>query len=451
MLDFFNNRELSILFWMVILTFILIRKDRNNKLKYSIKRLLKTFFSKAMMKCQVPQMLYVAFIIYLLQRSGVWGIEQLKPTVFWFFTTSFIAITEVLKPAEPHERVIRFKEIALTNLKTLTFLEFIVSYYVFPFVIEFIVVPILFVLSVFKAISEIESSKSNAVKESTDFSLKIIDRLLIFWLIILIVFNSYHFLTTLSDIANKENLFTFLTPAFLSIGFLPYLYLIVVYATYERVFMFIGRFIDNEKLVKEAKKHAVIKFNFRYWLLNRWFFYVRITPIESHHDLVNSFQHIFYTLRLEKNPPIVLPNDGWSPYQANKFLLEAGIKTNDYKKGIDEWHSEIDGVKIDSNTLPSTISYYVSGAEGIAKSLKLSLLVILTDDESSEIAHSKLEKLADLLVNKSLQMELSPTMKNAIRNKINHHEQYDNKTISLEIFNFDNQITYELNFRITSN
>ncbi len=67
----------------------------------------------------------------------------------------------------------------------------------------------------------------------------------------------YHIISSYKGFFSLNTAITFLIPFLLSIGLMPLLYLIALYASYEQIFTYINIATNKEKAKKYAKKEVL--------------------------------------------------------------------------------------------------------------------------------------------------------------------------------------------------
>jgi hypothetical protein len=237
----------------------------------------------------------------------------------------------------------------------------------------------------------------------------------------------------------------------LTLFYLPFVFFMLVYSTYEQVFIRLQFSIKNKLYRNLAKIYALILFNFRMSLLDRWAYHVARINVESHDDLVESFRHMFKVRRAESNPMDVPVDLGWSPYQAKEFLSCEGLSTGFYNNLFEEeWFASSPMEEFSDGVIPDNIAYYVEGSEDIAKLLKLKVNV--NDAARTRQACYKLESMAEVLSVSSLGRSLSEEMKSAISCCNPYAEEVEGKTVALEVENWRNHKSngFDLKFMISS-
>lgn len=202
--------------------------------------------------------------------------------------------------------------------------------YTFPSWIELLLVPILVLIGAMSAIAE-SDKKYHQVKMLLEYCLSIFG-------IILIVYTLYMLATNFGEFGNEKTAYDFFVPPLLTLFYLPFIFVMLVYSVYEQVFIRLRFSIKNKLYRNLAKLYALILLNIRMSLLDRWSYHVARINVESHSDLIESFRHIFKVRRAEKNPIKVPADLGWSPYQAKEFLSCEGLGTGFYNNIFeDEW------------------------------------------------------------------------------------------------------------------
>ena len=86
--------------------------------------------------------------------------------------------------------------------------------------------------------------------------------------------------------------YDFFVPLLSTLFYLPFILFIVVYSTYEQVFIRLKFSIKNRFHRYLAKLYAIILFNVRMSLLDRWSYQVARENIESHADVIEAFKYI---------------------------------------------------------------------------------------------------------------------------------------------------------------
>lgn len=425
-MDIFNNREIAIGFWLLAISVYVFFSPRMVKVRSAFRNLLSAFFVKKIMLVLGLMIVYMTLAIYFLSEMNLWNVEQIKNTIFWCISFGFMSLFKIESIKKDNNF---FKDSVTDNLKLLAILQFVIGVYTFPIWIEILLVPILASISAMLTITE-SDKKYNQVKKLLKYSLSLFG-------LILILYTLYMLITNFSEFGNKKTAYDFFIPPLLTILYLPFVFFIVMYSTYEQVFVRLRFAIESRLYRNLAKIYAFVLFNLQISLLERWSSHVTKIKIESHADLLNSFQHIFKSRKAEKTPINVPIHQGWSPYQAKEFLSCEGLSTGFYNNIFeDEWCALSPMKEFSNGILPDNIAYYVEGSEKVAKVLKLKVNV--NDGARTHQACEKLESIAEALCVSSLSLSLSEEMKNAILGCNPYSEKVAGKAIELIVENWEN-------------
>lgn len=439
-MDIFNNREIAIAFWLLAISIYIFSSSKMAEVRVSFSNLLSSFFVKQIMAVLGLMIIYMAIVVYALAEVDLWNVGQLKNTVFWSASVGFMSLfkLESIKIDKSF-----FKHSVIDNLKLLAILQFIVGVYTFSLWVEILIAPVLAFIGGMLAIAE-NNKKYHQVKVLLEYCLSLFG-------VILIVYTLYMLVTNFGAFGKEKTVYDFFVPPLLTLFYLPFIFVMLVYTTYEQVFIRLKFSIKNEFHRYLAKLYALVLFNVRMSLLDRWSYQVARANVESHADLIETFKYIYKVRSAEKNPKEVSNTIGWSPYKAKSFLSKEGIETGFYNWLFEEeWSASSPLIEIGDGIIPDNIAYYVEGTEEVANTLKIKINV--NDSARSKMAQIKLIELAKALSLLSLKQGLSEQMKNAILQGKQYSEKCGNKNITLAIEKWAGHKFngYDLKFVITS-
>lgn len=384
---------------------------------------------------------YIAFVVYFLSEIGLWNTGQIKNTLFWCVSFGFMSLFKIESIKKDKSF---FKNSLIDNLKLLAILQFIIGVYTFSVWIEILLVPVLVLIGAMSAIAE-SDERHHQVKTLLDYFISIFG-------IIFIIYTLYMLTTNFGEFRNENTAYGFFVPPLLTLFYLPFIVFMLIYSTYEQVFVRLKFSIKNRLYRNLAKVYALVLLNIRMSLLDRWSYHVAKINVKSHADLVESFRYIFKIRKAEKDPINIPGNLGWSPYCAKEFLSCEGLDTGFYNNDLFEyeWFASSKMQEFSDGIFPDNIAYYVEGSEEIAKVLKLKVNV--NDAVRTRKACEKLEVMADTLSVSSLSLYLSEEMKKAISGCNPYSEKIDNKTIELIVEHWpDHEFNgFDLKFMISS-
>lgn len=250
MMELFNNREIAIALWSTLFFgWALSQKG----IRLSILQLAKNFFSS---KIIIPFTLLFAYsflVVLLLRKIHIWSLSNLKETIYWFiFSGVIIAFTTIIY--EKTQKTIRKK---IRELVTFTVvLEFIVNTYVFKLHIEMLFIPMIAILTSVYTYTSIKNQHKK-VEQFTGTLLAIIG----ITMIIQATIQIYH---DFDKFRHFDTLIDFVLPPILTISILPAIYLLMLYASYELLFLRINLTFENSiERRRYAKKLLIYHCGFR--------------------------------------------------------------------------------------------------------------------------------------------------------------------------------------------
>ncbi|MBF8999767.1 hypothetical protein [Vibrio nitrifigilis] len=429
-MDILNNREIAIALWLLVISIYIISSSKMAEVRNAFKGVLAALFVRQIMTVLCLMVTYMAIVIYWLSELELWNLEQLKNTVFWCVSVGFMSLYK-LEQIKQNKRF--FKYSVLDNLKLLAILQFVVGVYTFSLSVEVLLVPVLALLGAMIAIAETDK-KHHQVKLILGYCLSSFG-------VVLIVYTLYMLMTDFSEFGKEKTAYDFFVPPLLTFCYLPFVFFMLVYSTYEQAFLRLRFSIKSRFHRAMAKIYAFILFNVRLSLVERWSFQVAQANIESHSDLIDTFKYIFKVRYSEKNPKEVPKEQGWSPFKAKEFLVNEGLSTGFYNRSFEEeWFASSPMKEFGDGIIPDNIAYYVEGSEDVAKVLKLKVNV--NDSSRTYQACEKLEAMAEALSISSLSRPLSDEMKSAISSCNSYSEKVEDKTIALVV---EHWLNHQLN------
>lgn len=392
-----NNRELALLIWIVVfLTWVVTRPQ----VRRAILPLLKAALQLKLSIIYGVMAAYTALIVYLLYRNGLWDSSQFKNTILWFLTVGLFSLKDIVKPGQ----INYFRKTATDVVSLTAILQFITGVYTFSFVTEFILVPVAALIGGMIVVAE-KKPEYVSVK-------KIFNWILVLAGLYTIAFTIYKIATDFKTFANRGTLNDFLIPGALSFLFLPLVYLLSLYAVREGAFAGLRNQLPP-KLLRLARWYTLRNFAFNRNDLRRWRKYVSLRRVESKEDLVRTIEFIKQLKKIEKNPPIIPIEIGWSPYKEKEVLATEGLITSYYQPYIEEeWSASSNYFEIDDDIISNNIAYYIEGNSHAVETLKLNLNV--NDPKKANSSHTKMVSCAKLLYRFALNEDISKTILDAL-------------------------------------
>lgn len=253
----FTNRELGIIFWLVVLfIFVIINKNRRE----SLTDVLKVLTSKIFLIIISFMLIYIAGILYFLYKIGYWELFFIKDTLIWIIFNAFVLM---LSSTDKALKEGFFKQKLVESIKIIVVIQFIANTYTFNLYIEIVLVFVLVFLGALQAFSGTDE-KYKPVEKFTTGLISVLGLVILSNAIYLAIkeFNSLGSLVTLKS---------FLLPIILTGLYLPYVYCLALFSVYEKIYgrLKMKSYIDK-KLRRIIMRKILFKFHFQLQQLRKF-------------------------------------------------------------------------------------------------------------------------------------------------------------------------------------
>jgi hypothetical protein len=224
-------------------------------------------------------LLYIAGLVSGLHYLGLWMPSHTTTTIFWTISVALVTLVKINSITEDEHY---FKKAALDQVRLLVLFEFIINFYVLSLWLELAIVPILAFLGGMLVVAE-SDTRYKPVKTLLDWVFAIVGGVLISW-------SLYQAATHLDTFATSITLKDLALPPLMSLAFLPFIYIMALFVTYEDLFVRLRFFIKDDKLVRFTKVMTLFAFNVRLTLLNKWAREINQHHLESREDILGAIR-----------------------------------------------------------------------------------------------------------------------------------------------------------------
>lgn len=234
----FNNREIALLLWLAVIFLAVLL----SKLRKSLVPIVKILTSKMFLIIFSLIGSYLFGIILLLKNLEVWQTSNLKDVLFWLFTVGLLLVLKI-NDAKSNTY---FKGIFLSAIKWTIILEFVVNLYSFSLFTEIVILPVLVFLAMTQAVAEMDE-KHKVVS-------KFLQNVIALAGLSIFSYSLYKTVINFEAVLTFQNLVSFLLPSTITILFVPFVYFLALYSTYESYFIHLDFMTVKKDKVKETKK-----------------------------------------------------------------------------------------------------------------------------------------------------------------------------------------------------
>ena len=249
MLEVFTTRELAMFIWFLIFC---IASFLNNKIRKSIINVIKCLLSIKLVVPFFMLFLYTCILTLILQLFCIEITKFIKDILLWFIFAGIpFSYSSISKDIDS----VYFKKYIFDNIKVIAVLEFMVSTFTFKLWIELIIIPIIIIISVLDAVTEMKE-EYKSVHKFLSYILSLIGIYIILSSLCVAIDTYYNY--TIVDLV-----ISFFIPFIFSIFFIPVTYIFVLYARYETLFC---RMSFRENKDTKIKNRIYIIKNFKFSL-----------------------------------------------------------------------------------------------------------------------------------------------------------------------------------------
>lgn len=213
--SYLTTREIASLIWIVL---IIIFCSSVPSIRKSLLQVVKTVFQIPFIIVYSLMILYIKIQILAFSLIGVWENSLVKEIVIWTLGFALGSIVNINKVKQDEKFFINLLK---ESLKLTIFIEFFINFYTFPLIIELIFLPVLTFLFMMVAFSETDKKYSD-VKKLINILVAIIG-------FSVLAFATYQFIGDYEGILSWNNLISFSLPIYLSITFIPFLYMLALF------------------------------------------------------------------------------------------------------------------------------------------------------------------------------------------------------------------------------
>lgn len=237
MLNIFSTREIASAVWIfVIIIFLGLKKDIRN----AFRKVVKAALNKYIVIPFILLLLYTIIISIIFNNLGIKVTNFIKDIILWFlFAGVPFAYSSI---NNKNVNLEYFKKYIIDNIKIIAILQFFVSTFTFSLWTELIIVPTITFLLLLESVASTEE-KFKQVQ-------KFLSYIISFLGIAILLYALEKALTTYQEIGTLNLLITFFIPFVLSIFYVPFVYIFIMYAKYQILFGRIEFAIDEKNKFK---------------------------------------------------------------------------------------------------------------------------------------------------------------------------------------------------------
>jgi hypothetical protein len=244
-----NNREWAVLIWGVAISPILMAR---REIRSSVGELLRMVLSPPLLMPLLLMVGYVVGEVWLGYEARLWRSDLTKDTIVWF-VISALALFFGYDQASKQPHFFRRRLLAVVSISVL--LEFLANLFVLNLIAELALQPFLLLVGLLIAVAASEE-RLRALRTPLNALLALIG-------LSMLAYSVRQLFISWNAVDKPVTALQFALPIWLTIGLLPYVYLLSLYSNYQKAFHAIDVHSDNRRARRRAKLALVTGLHFR--------------------------------------------------------------------------------------------------------------------------------------------------------------------------------------------
>lgn len=250
--DLLSNREQATL---ILLCIFVISGLFRSEVRESILQLIRRILSRAILLSLFLLFMYILLEVWAGYRLGWWNVKLVKDTVLWSVVSGTVLLCKGVLEANKGPRF--FRNAASATVAPTVFITFFLNLTSLSLIAEILLQPVIAVLAVMSLYTHASNEREyETVRKLCDGILALI---LISWLAHTVL----HVLKTWALLDGYQMFREFALPIWLTIGLLPFLFALSLYAAYEYPFRLLNIETNVCRLRWRARLALFIKLHFR--------------------------------------------------------------------------------------------------------------------------------------------------------------------------------------------
>lgn len=240
-MSIFSSREIVAASFIII---VIIFAVSHKSIRPSVVSVIRAALSKQIVFPFLLMIAYAGLLTFLFSLSSFWKWYYLKDIIIWvLFVGTPICFNAALKDRDAYY----FRNIITDNIKLAVLVEFLISTFTFPILVEILLQFMLLLLGMLQVYA--------GSKEEYASAKKLIDWLLAIIGLFVLVYSLIEAVKTYAELDLIDLLVSVITPLVFSVFYLPVAYLLAVYSEYQ--ILFVRMSFKEPKDYKIQKTHRM--------------------------------------------------------------------------------------------------------------------------------------------------------------------------------------------------
>ena len=238
--DLLNSREQAALVWIVVGAGLAFWKVPGIGAQLVV--LTRSFLApKLLLGIWIPATAFAVGVVYLASRFGIWHETSLRETLYWYVGVALVLAGSATQASD----IGQFRKLFGRVFKVTIAIEFLVNLYVFPLAVELVVIPLAILLVGMQVVAE-RDPKLAPARNLVTFVLASLG-------VVTLAFVFTSGVRDLDGLLTWVHFEQFVVPLALTVAFVPFVYLVALWSTYEQVFLRIDIYGRDTGSARRAK------------------------------------------------------------------------------------------------------------------------------------------------------------------------------------------------------
>lgn len=233
-----NNRDWASIIWFVLLALFVVR---HREVRSSAARALHSLLSPKVLFSIVALFIYSCRLVLLGLQLGWWDWVLTKDAIVWFIGTAFVLLLNVPRSAQRGF----FRKTMTDAVRVTVLLEFFLNLFVLSLPVELLLVPVIFLVIAIPIVAKGDERYASVVRFTNGLASTI--GLLIGGYVV------WRLIVDWGEVANIETVQSLALPVWLTIGLLPFIYIISLWTNYGSAFARIDIATDDRRARLRSK------------------------------------------------------------------------------------------------------------------------------------------------------------------------------------------------------
>ena len=243
-----NDREWASLFWLGLIFVLALLK---REVRSGLRGVLRTASNPAILVVLALFASYIALEVWLASKLGLWRITLTKDTAVWAITSGIVLVFNYVTA---FRETSFFRKTVAATLAFTVFVEFLLNFFVFSLPVELVIQPVVAFVVILSIVAG-RDEKHRPVKKMADGLSAVFGFVVLGFVVQQTYLRWREF--------DVDALLEFMLPVWMTIGLLPFVYAVGLFAAYDSIWRDINRSTSDRRIRRLTRLAAFTKLHLR--------------------------------------------------------------------------------------------------------------------------------------------------------------------------------------------